>query len=314
MACCIYGFSRDAKLQATVNTSCWYTAFVHYMMWWNLIFCDSIFYSSGSAKATVPTVPVPQHWALKYRGHLSPLFCSLPAYRLPVYQYTRQQCCGSILVSMRIQIRIQIQGCDKTKNWKKFTAGKFLLIFFDQKLQFTYSYASIEAVQATGEAFIPQKWTSSNLKLEFSSLLWVILTLLDPDPDPYSLCGSGSSRPKWMRIRIRILTTARKTLCLITRECEKLLFPFQNKYVLYESITEDEELELNTQTRNTRLPRVHHVFTTCLSRVHHVLSFSSCFAMFLNFFLLRRSVISLKSIPLFSYFLFSHVSILSNAT
>jgi hypothetical protein len=32
MACCIYGFSRDAQLQATVNTSCWHKAFVLYMM------------------------------------------------------------------------------------------------------------------------------------------------------------------------------------------------------------------------------------------------------------------------------------------
>jgi hypothetical protein len=23
MACCVYGFSRDAQLRATVNTSCW---------------------------------------------------------------------------------------------------------------------------------------------------------------------------------------------------------------------------------------------------------------------------------------------------
>ncbi len=36
-------------------------------------------------------------------------------------------------------------------------------------------------------------------KLELSSLLWASLALLDPDP--YSQCGSGSSRPKWMRIR-----------------------------------------------------------------------------------------------------------------
>jgi hypothetical protein len=34
MACCMYGFSRDAQLQATVNTSCWHKAFVLYMMCW----------------------------------------------------------------------------------------------------------------------------------------------------------------------------------------------------------------------------------------------------------------------------------------
>ncbi len=44
--------------------------------------------------------------------------------------------------------------------------------------------------------------TSNTSKLEFSSLLLVILALLDPDPN--SQCGSGSSQLKWMRIRIRI--------------------------------------------------------------------------------------------------------------
>jgi hypothetical protein len=47
-------------------------------------------------------------------------------------------------------------------------------------------------VQATGEVFIPQKRISSTLKIEISSLLWVIFALLDPDaadkmkanPDP----------------------------------------------------------------------------------------------------------------------------------
>ncbi len=33
--------------------------------------------------------------------------------------------------------------------------------------------------------------------------LWVIFALLDSDPDLHSQCGSGSSRPKRMRIRIQ---------------------------------------------------------------------------------------------------------------
>ncbi len=33
-AVCMYGFSRDAQQQATVNTSCRNTPFVLYMMWW----------------------------------------------------------------------------------------------------------------------------------------------------------------------------------------------------------------------------------------------------------------------------------------
>jgi hypothetical protein len=94
---------------------------------------------------------------------------------------------------LSMRIRIQIQGCDD-QNLENLQL-KFCKLFFDQKLQFTfYPEASIKAVQATGDVFIPHKRTSSTSKLEFSSLLWVILALLDPDP--YSQCGSGSSRPK----------------------------------------------------------------------------------------------------------------------
>ncbi len=47
-----------------------------------------------------------------------------------------------------------------TKNWRKQTAEN-VLIFFYQKLKFTYPYAPIKDVKATGEAFSPQKRTSS---------------------------------------------------------------------------------------------------------------------------------------------------------
>jgi hypothetical protein len=52
--------------------------------------------------------------------------------------------------------------------------------------------------QAIGEAFSPQKRTSSTSKHENSVLflfLWVIFALLDPDPATQTnadLCGSGS--------------------------------------------------------------------------------------------------------------------------
>jgi hypothetical protein len=88
---------------------------------------------------------------------------------------------------LSIRILIQIQGFDD-QNWKKFTA-EIKLIFFGSKIVI---YLSIKDVQATGEVFIPQKKRCSPSKLEFSSLLWVILALLDPDP--YS--QSGTSRPK----------------------------------------------------------------------------------------------------------------------
>jgi hypothetical protein len=49
--------------------------------------------------------------------------------------------------------------------------------------------------QATGETFSPQKKTSSTSKDENSVLFLffgVIFALLDPDPDPQFVCGSGS--------------------------------------------------------------------------------------------------------------------------
>jgi hypothetical protein len=57
-------------------------------------------------------------------------------------------------------------------------------------LYFTYPWASIKDVPATGEVFISQKRTSSNSKLEFSSLLWIRIQPTKMNADP---CGSGST-------------------------------------------------------------------------------------------------------------------------
>ncbi len=51
------------------------------------------------------------------------------------------------------------------KNWGEIKAKK--LYFFDQKLQFTYPYASVKDVQAPGDILLPQKRTSCASKLEF---------------------------------------------------------------------------------------------------------------------------------------------------
>jgi hypothetical protein len=76
-----------------------------------------------------------------------------------------------------------------TKNrGKKITAGKNLIFSFDQKLQFTYPLATIKDVQATGEAFSPQKRTSSTSKHKIYQLflfLWVTFAHLDQDPTIY---------------------------------------------------------------------------------------------------------------------------------
>jgi hypothetical protein len=88
------------------------------------------------------------------------------------------------------------------------------LYFFDEKLQFSCSLASIKDAQATGEAFSPKKRTSSTSKHKKSLLfkdfflyLWVISALLDPDQDSATQnnadpCGSGSTTLhvySWMR-------------------------------------------------------------------------------------------------------------------
>ncbi len=71
-------------------------------------------------------------------------------------------------------------------------------------MQFTYPKASEKDVQATGEAFSPQKRTARISKHEIYLLflfLWVIFALLDPDPDSESGSidliepGSGSETP-----------------------------------------------------------------------------------------------------------------------
>ncbi len=57
----------------------------------------------------------------------------------------------------------------------------------DQKLQFIYPKASLKDAQATGEAFNPQKRTSSASKHENSYpllFLGVIFAFLDLDPYP----------------------------------------------------------------------------------------------------------------------------------
>jgi hypothetical protein len=52
-----------------------------------------------------------------------------------------------------------------TKTLKKYS-GNLSIIFFNQKLLFTSPLTSVKDVQATGEAFSPQKRTSSTTKKE----------------------------------------------------------------------------------------------------------------------------------------------------
>jgi hypothetical protein len=88
-------------------------------------------------------------------------------------------------------------GFFMNENWTKLKLTK-IYIFFDKKLQYTYSYASIKDAQATEEAFRPQKRTSNNSKHEIFllfSFFWghfcpsgsgsgSAYLNADPDPDP----------------------------------------------------------------------------------------------------------------------------------
>jgi hypothetical protein len=99
------------------------------------------------------------------------------------------------------------QGFDDQKLKKKKYSRNFLSSFFNQKLQFTY-------VQATGEAFSPQKRTlSSSINAKFVGNFlpsWIRIRIPDPDTDPGTPFNPDP-------IRIRIHRTVRtKTKCSAT--------------------------------------------------------------------------------------------------
>jgi hypothetical protein len=87
----------------------------------------------------------------------------------------------SLQIHFRIRIQFRIQGFDD----QKFTAVK---LFSDGKIAIYLSLGLQKGCsEATGEAFTPQKRTSSTSKheiLDFFLYLWVIFALLDPDLDP----------------------------------------------------------------------------------------------------------------------------------
>jgi hypothetical protein len=73
-------------------------------------------------------------------------------------------------------------------------------------MQFTYPWASIKDAQATGEAFSPQKWTTSTSKGENSvlfSIFWVIFSLwirirnFYADPDPTAQINADPDPKPW---------------------------------------------------------------------------------------------------------------------
>ncbi len=69
---------------------------------------------------------------------------------------------------------------------KKNYSWKFNFYFLDQRLPFTYSYASMKHAQATEEAFSPQKRKSSTSKHKNSVLFSIFVGHFCPP-------GSGSA-------------------------------------------------------------------------------------------------------------------------
>jgi hypothetical protein len=123
-----------------------------------------------------------------------------------------------------------------TKNFGKNTAELCFKSFFDQKLQFTYPWASIKDVQTTGESFSSQKRTSSTTKDVIYNIFSIFLghfALLDPDPwTPLNL------DPIRIRIRVRIPNTGTNTVCTKWRPHLQLLHSHKGFVLfLYCSIT-----------------------------------------------------------------------------
>ncbi len=91
-------------------------------------------------------------------------------------------------------------------SWKYF----IYISFFDQKMQFTYPKASIKNVHATGEAFSPQKRTSSTTKNNIKKNVHATGEAFSPQKRASSTTKNntffyvrGSFLPSWIRIRIQ---------------------------------------------------------------------------------------------------------------
>jgi hypothetical protein len=87
---------------------------------------------------------------------------------------------------------IRIQSIENQKLKIKNTYSRNFFLY--QKLQFTYPLASIKEVQATGEAFSPQKRTYSTPKTEIYQLLSIFVGHICPPGSGYGSRGPIESR------------------------------------------------------------------------------------------------------------------------
>ncbi len=100
-------------------------------------------------------------------------------------------------LSIWIRIQIQIQGFGD-QNWKKFTAENF---FYISKLATYLSLGLHKERLSFNRSLHPSKENIWHFKTWGFFTFVGNLALLDPDPYFQCRSGSGSSWPKWMRIR-----------------------------------------------------------------------------------------------------------------
>jgi hypothetical protein len=122
-------------------------------------------------------------------------------------KYTLLQCCWSRIHRIQHFKWIRTGSGSGSINCKKYSWK--ILYFFIKQLQFTYPYASLKDVQATGKSFSPLKRTSRTFEIinffrgSFLSS-WIRIRICNLNPD---------QGPHWIRIRN---TALRKQRCCIS--------------------------------------------------------------------------------------------------
>ncbi len=136
--------------------------------------------------------------------------------------------CRAVIWKAVLWIRLQhskwirILGFDDQKLKKKVQMKKNVP-FFDQKLQFTYPQASFKDVQTTGEAFSPQKRTSSTSKMKFINFFYTFLGYF------YSP-GSGCV------LEFNFLRPSKGLDSSLSRKMSKIVAPYSTYFLLLQVI------------------------------------------------------------------------------
>jgi hypothetical protein len=141
----------------------------------------------GPAAASTPTqTGPPGSWRFKFPNPAARYSTVCQGFRIPIICFTCTQCCGSGMFYKRISLQVHYATPFFSCVTVLFSVGD------PHWFQCGSGYGSEEKSSSHKRKHLGSRTS----KLEFSSLLWVILALLDQDPDPYPQSGSGSSRPK----------------------------------------------------------------------------------------------------------------------